>query len=96
MPTKTLSSFSIGDGLPVKAYQGDCERLATAVARQGQGMGPQQAEPRLPAINPDHWRFFSSFFSFFASFFSFGVLAGSFFCIFFVSLLLLMAFTPSL
>ena len=38
MPSKILSSVSIADGLPVKAYQGDCERLATAVARQGRGV----------------------------------------------------------
>jgi hypothetical protein len=37
MPTKTLSSVSIVDGLTVKACQGDCERLANAVARQGRG-----------------------------------------------------------
>ena len=42
----------------------------------------------------DYWRLRSSFLSFLASFFSFGVLDGSFFTDFFVSLLLLMVAAP--
>ena len=43
---------------------------------------------------PNYCRLRSSFFTFLASFFSFGVLAGSFFTDFFVSLLLLIVVAP--